>query len=219
MSAKSDRARAAAHNEEGLARFANWDIAEAIDAFKKATELAPDVAEYHLNLARAYARSSEFDQAMTSLGTFLANAPDHAAASRYERLFSSALDEVETLLTEQMPKLELSIPEIGKAMQMWLEYRITIGERPLRIPKPELWAAALTYTIVKINFQQLTLVQIAEAYGVKEKSVREKYSELVDTLDLMPADYRYFIGEENPLDKLVEAASLLEDLDRKFREE
>lgn len=219
MTAKSDRARAAAHNEEGLVLFKNWDIAQAIETFQKATGLAPDVAEYHLNLARAYARGSEFDQAMTSLGTFLANAPQHAAAARYERLFSSALDEVEALLTVQMPELEMSIPEIGKAMQMWLEFRITIGERPLRIPKPELWAAALTYTIVKINFEQLTLTQIAKAYGVKEKSVRDKYDELVETLDLMPADYRYFIGEENPLDKLVEAASLLEDLDRKFREE
>jgi len=33
----------------------------------------------------------------------------------------------------------------------------------------------------------------------------------------MAADYRYFTGEKNPLDKLVEAAQLLEDLDKKFK--
>jgi hypothetical protein len=33
----------------------------------------------------------------------------------------------------------------------------------------------------------------------------------------MPADYRYFAGENNPVDKLVEAARMLEDLDNKFQ--
>jgi len=41
----------------------------------------------------------------------------------------------------------------------------------------------------------------------------------VQTLDLMPADYRYFTGEKNPLDKLVEAARLLEELDRNFQDD
>ncbi|MCP4358102.1 MAG: hypothetical protein GY796_08830 [Chloroflexi bacterium] len=42
---------------------------------------------------------------------------------------------------------------------------------------------------------------------------------LVHTLDLMPADYRYFTGEENPLDKLVEATQLLEELERQFQDD
>jgi hypothetical protein len=39
----------------------------------------------------------------------------------------------------------------------------------------------------------------------------------VETLDVMPCDYRYFRGDENPLDKLVEAAELLEALEKRFR--
>jgi len=35
---------------------------------------------------------------------------------------------------------------------------------------------------------------------------------------VMPCDYRYFTGQENPLDKLVEAAELLEQLEVRFRE-
>ena len=34
----------------------------------------------------------------------------------------------------------------------------------------------------------------------------------------MPCDYRYFVGKENPLDKLVEAAELLEQLEARFQE-
>jgi hypothetical protein len=34
----------------------------------------------------------------------------------------------------------------------------------------------------------------------------------------MPADYRYFTGDDNPLDKLVEAAQMLELLERRFQE-
>jgi hypothetical protein len=32
----------------------------------------------------------------------------------------------------------------------------------------------------------------------------------------MPCDYRYFREKDNPLDKLVEAASMLEDLEERF---
>jgi len=35
----------------------------------------------------------------------------------------------------------------------------------------------------------------------------------------MPCDYRYFTGLQNPLDKLVEAAELLEQLEERFNEE
>ena len=33
----------------------------------------------------------------------------------------------------------------------------------------------------------------------------------------MPRDYRYFREDENPLDKLVEAASMLEEMEEQFR--
>jgi hypothetical protein len=32
----------------------------------------------------------------------------------------------------------------------------------------------------------------------------------------MPCDYRYFRGVDNPLDKLVEAANMLETLEERF---
>ena len=49
--------------------------------------------------------------------------------------------------------------------------------------------------------------------------MQEKYHDLLQTLDLMPADYRYFAGEENPLDKLVEAAQLLDEIYEDFQKD
>ncbi|RMG93906.1 MAG: tetratricopeptide repeat protein [Chloroflexi bacterium] len=209
--------RAIQHNEAGLAYYQAWEIDNAITEFQKAIQLEPDNPEFHLNLARAYARGGKFDQAMLSLGEFLRTETDEVIAERYERLFSSAMDEVETLMVDKMRQLKFPVQQIGKGIQMWLEYRITVGRKPLRIPKPALWAAAIAYAITKINFVQLTRAEIAAAFGVNERSLKEKFGELVSTLDLMPADYRYFTGKENPLDKLVEAAQLLEEMERRFK--
>jgi tetratricopeptide (TPR) repeat protein len=212
------KSRGKAANDAGLDYFSKWKMAEAITAFQKAVAADGTNPEYHLNLARAYARSGDYEQAMNSLGSYLQNETQEDVASRYERLFSSALDEVETNLIETSRKLGLSVAQTGKGIQMWLEYRITIGRRPLRIPKPELWAAGITYAIIKINFLETPRANVANAYKISERSLKEKYNELVETLDLMPADYRYFTGQENPLDKLIEAAKLLEKLDRDFQD-
>ena len=122
-------------------------------------------------------------------------------------------------MIEAMRQLKMPIDQIGKAIQMWLEFRIMIGRRPFRTPKPELWAAGITYAIVKVNFADLKRTNVAAVYGVNERALKEKYEEIVETLDLMPADYRYFTGKKNPLDKLVEAAQLLEELDRSFQDD
>ena len=216
---KKELQRAANKNEAGLRHYGEWEMEKAVGAFQEAAAADPENPEYHLNLARAYARSNDFHKAIQSLGDYLRTETDENVASRYERLFSSALDDVETLLIEKMEAMDLPVPLIGKAIQMWLEYRITVGRRPLRIPKPELWAAALTYAVCKINLRDVSRSEVAEVYDVSERSLKEKAGELITTLDLMPADFRYFIGEDNPLDKLVEAAQMLEDMYARFFDE
>jgi hypothetical protein len=133
-------------------------------------------------------------------------------------LFANAMDEVETLITEKMTKKGIPLDEIGAAIQMWLEYRIALGRRPLSIRKPQSWAAALDYTVRKVNFRDVILKDLARIYVVSESSIRNHHKDLVETLDIMPCDYRYFRGKNNPLDKLVEAATMLEELERRFRE-
>jgi tetratricopeptide (TPR) repeat protein len=219
MAAEKNKRQAAKQNKAGLEYFDNWEIDNAIAAFADAVKGDPDNPDYHLNLARAYARSSDYEHAMQALGDYIRTESDPDVVGRYERLFSSALDEVETVLIDTMRQEEMPLQQIGKAIQMWLEYRITVGRQPLPEAKPNLWAAALAYAIAKVNFTEVERPAIAKAFRVSDKALKAQYQQLISILDLMPADYRYFVGEENPLDKLVEAAQLLEELDAKFRDE
>jgi hypothetical protein len=116
-----------------------------------------------------------------------------------------------------MPAEGMSLEVVGAAIQMWVEYRVTIGKDFLDLSHPEEWAAALDYTVRKVNFKEAPLGKIAQMYQVTETAIRNGHGELVKTLDIMPCDYRYFRGEDNPLDKLVEAAIMLEDLEHRFR--
>lgn len=209
--------RARKANVLGLQHYERWDIDEAIKSFNEAIRLSPEEAEYHLNLARALARYGDFDAARRALGSYIRFEPNKDLAERFEQLFGGGMDEVETLVTQKMTRKGMPLEVVGAAVQMWMEYRICIGRRPLVIRKPETWASALDYTIRKVNFAELTQREIAEQYGVSPSTVRAYHNDLIQALDIMPCDYRYFRGEENPLDKLVEAAAMLEELEERFR--
>jgi len=204
-------------NALGLQQYERWEIDEAIESFKEAIRIAPEEPEFHLNLARALARSGEYDAARRALGSSIRFEPDKELAERFERLFAEGMDEVETLMTQQMTRKGLPLEVVGAAVQMWLEYRICVGRRPLVIRKAETWAAALDYTVRKVNFHELSQREISDLYGVSPSTVRAYHNDLVQILDIMPCDYRYFRGDDNPLDKLVEAAAMLEELEERFR--
>jgi tetratricopeptide (TPR) repeat protein len=205
-------------NALGLQQYERWEIDEAIESFEEAIQLNPKEPEFHLNLARTLARYGDFDAARRALGSYIRFEPDQSLAERFEQLFGEGMDEVETLLTQQMTREKLPLEVIGAAVQMWMEYRICIGRRPLIIRKPETWASALDYTIRKINFNELSQREIADMYGVSPSTVRAYHNDLVQALDIMPCDFRYFRGDENPLDRLIEAAAMLEELEERFRQ-
>lgn len=205
-------------NALGLQQYERWEIDEAIESFEEAIQLNPKEPEFHLNLARTLARYGDFDAARRALGSYIRFEPDESLAERFEPLFGEGMDEVETLLTQQMTRKKLPLEVIGAAVQMWMEYRICIGRRPLIIRKPETWASALDYTIRKINFKELSQREIADMYGVSASTVRAYHNDLVQALDIMPCDFRYFRGDENPLDRLIEAAAMLEELEERFRQ-
>lgn len=209
--------RARKANALGLQQYERWEIEEAIDSFKEAIRQAPEEPEAHLNLARALARYGDYDAARRALASYIRYEPDRELAERFEQLFGEGMDEVETMVTQQMTRKGLPLEVVGAAVQMWLEYRICVGRRPLIIRKPETWAAALDYTVRKVNFHELSQKEMSELYGVSASTLRAYHNDLIQTLDVMPCDYRYFRGEDNPLDKLVEAAAMLEELEERFR--
>ena len=212
-------AQAANFNQTGLRQYAAWNIAAAVAAFEQAAEAAPENPEYHLNLARAYARAGRYDNAMRSLGDYLHVETDESLAARYERMFSSAFDKVEERLVAGSERLQLPMPLTGKAIQMWLEYRLTLGRQRLVETEPAVWAAALVQAVNTANLSKMPRKQVAAVFEVSEQALAERFDALEATLDLIPADYRYFIGEENPLDKLVEAAQLLDQENRASKDE
>ena len=206
---------AARHNDRGLKLYGAWEIDDAIVAFKEAAANYPENPEYQLNLARAYARAGNYPEAMQSLGEYLHVETDENLTDRYERLFSSALDEVEASLIDGMRGMDLPVQLTGKAMQMWLEYRLTVGRQPIeQLDQPELWAASLCYLACKINFQETSRIEVAAIYDVDLLEMKNKCNVLIETLDLITADYRYFTGEENPLDEVFEAAQRMDQLVR-----
>jgi tetratricopeptide (TPR) repeat protein len=214
----ANRTKAKRWNEEGLKQYERWECESAIKSFERASQFEPDNPDFYLNIARVLARSGNYEYALRALGEFIRyEQEDTALVQRFEALFSNTLDSVERLITSKMPRAGLSLEEVGAAIQMWLEFRIAWGRRALEIRKPGVWAAVLDYAVRKVNFRELTQKQIATMYGISEKSLRARFNDLMETLDLMPCDYRYFRGKENPLDKLVEAAVLLEKLEERFQ--
>jgi tetratricopeptide (TPR) repeat protein len=213
----TDKLRAQTLNRTGLEHYERWEMESAITLFQEAVRLDDAEAQYHLNLARAQVRIGDYELMLQALGNYLRTQQDQTLVGRFEAIFSNALDEVESLLTTIIPQHGVGLEIAGAAIQMWVEYRVTIGEGPLDLRHPEEWAAALDYTVRKVNFTEAPIKDIARWYNTSEPAIRSNHANLVEILDIMPCDYRYFRGQENPLDKLVEAAMMLEDLEKRFR--
>lgn len=219
QSTTAKRRKAQGLFDNAIASYERWDVEDAIKGLEEVVALHPDNAGYHMSMAQVLSRSGDFDRALRALANYLRLEPNSKVSSRIEQLFASGMDPVEDHLTEKMTTAHLPIDMIGAAIHMWLEFRIILGEEPLNIPKPEAWAAALDYTVRKVNLHDQPLEELAEHYGISTDTLRKHHTTLVERLDIMPCDYRYFTGKQNPLDKLVEAAELLEELEKRFRRE
>lgn len=213
----TEKLRAQTLNRTGLEHYERWEMESAITLFQEAVRLDDSEPEYHLNLARVQVRMGDYEMMLQALGNYLRTQKDEYLVSRFEAIFSTALDEVESRLTTVMPQHGVGLEITGAAIQMWVEFRVSIGERPLNVSRPAEWAAALDYTVRKVNFAEASIEEIADWYETSEVVIRHNHADLVEELDIMPCDYRYFRGDENPLDKLVEAAMMLEDLEKRFR--
>jgi tetratricopeptide (TPR) repeat protein len=215
----ADRRKAESIYQEAMAAYDRWDVDMAIEKLEAALQLYPNNTDYLMSLAQTLARAGDFDRALRALANFLRLEPNSPIANRIEQLFASGMDPVEEVLTEKMTAAQQQLEMVGGAIQMWMEFRIALGKESLNIPKPETWAAALDYTVRKVNLRDVPLSELAEFYGISADTLRKHHKTLVQMLDIMPCDYRYFTGEQNPLDKLVEAAEILDKLEARFHRE
>lgn len=203
---------------EGLARYREWQLEQAVESLRKAIRLDSANPDHHLNLAAALARAGDYDQALQSVADFLSLEAAGPVASRFQQMLTNALDRIESILTEKMTASGMSLEAIGAALQMWLEFRISMGRQHIVKRAPQAWAAALDYTVRKVNFRDRDLTDLARQYGTTARTIMKRHKQIVQTLDIMPCDYRYFVGQDNPLDLLVEAATMLEELEHQFSE-
>jgi len=217
-SATAKKEKADSLDQEGLEHYLQWELDGAVDCFRRAAVMFPANADYHLNLARALARSGDYDLALKSIAEFLRCEPSGALAGRFQQIFLNSLDRVETILTEKMSAAGAPLEEIGAALQMWLEFRIAMGREPIARSAPNAWAAALDFAVQKVNIHDSDLSALAQRYGTTPATVRKRHKQIIQALDVMPCDYRYFTGKQNPLDKLVEAALMLEEMEIHFSE-
>lgn len=215
----AERKKAEFLYKEAMEAYDRWEVDEAVEKLEGALKIIPNNAAYHMSLAQILSRAGDFDRALRSLANYLRLMPDSEVAERIQQLFASGMDPIEEHLTEKMSASKMPIDMIGAAIQMWMEFRIALGEEPLSMPKPEAWAAALDYTVRKVNLHDAPLDYLVNLYQVSAETMRKHNKTLVKRLDIMPCDYRYFTGDENPLDKLVEAAELLERLESRFSAE
>ncbi len=209
---------AAQYCRDGLNYYANWDVERAVEAFQSAIALNRNEIDYYLYLAQSYIRLGDYPSMRQALGKFIERESDLKLVERFQAFFGSAMDSVETVLTEVMAAHEVPLPVIGAAIQMWLEFRLARGRDPINLSgiKSSTWAAALDYTIRKVNFHETTADALAEWYSIDPQAVKHYSTIIIETVDVMPCDYRYYRGMENPLDKLVEAAMQLEELESRF---
>jgi tetratricopeptide (TPR) repeat protein len=117
---KIAREKAAQLCQEGLDYYAHWDIERAIEVFKSAIALNSLEADYCLYLAQSYVRLGNYEMMRKALGRFLQLNREPELTERFERLFGSSMDEVETYLTQTMTQHDVPLEVIGAAIQMWL---------------------------------------------------------------------------------------------------
>jgi tetratricopeptide (TPR) repeat protein len=167
-----------------LARLGRLD--EARELADRAVADAPHNPD-HRALRRWIERGAPRDEPVHPLRTEPGESADAPAApSRRERSWDVA---VVKLLERNMREAGFTALQVERARALWDDY---LGERELRVKKPEICAAAVHYAIGLVNgVNGITQASIAKRYGVPAKSVSSRYGDIRQTLALRPNDPRY----------------------------
>ena len=204
------------------------EFARGEDIIRKAIAVNPEFVEGHTGLARCMAARGDFEGAHSALRAAKEKFPlslDLRRATKEIEHHEETLKEYEKLRgsqrvdkggkkilkrTEQDPVLVLAKTsmveegfspfQIKSAEQLWKDFRRT--QNP-RTQKPEVWAAAIEYTIIRLDFSNLlwkktriTQRYLAEKYSVSLWTVSRNFTRIATTLKLSQFDQRY---ATNPL--------------------
>lgn len=101
----------------------------------------------------------------------------------------SPLLRVRAAFESRMQEGGFSRAEVDCARLLWADFH---REQPVRLKKPEVYAAAVEYAIGLVHGRSgATQASIARRYGVAATSLSQRFGQIRDALDLEPGDPRY----------------------------
>lgn len=78
---------------------------------------------------------------------------------------------------------------LDQALQLWRDVAAEVDVSRTR--KPETWAAALIYTVARLQLGDLTQEETADWFDVSAITISQKYRQMAETLELTLLDTRY----------------------------
>ena len=96
---------------------------------------------------------------------------------------------VEALLRQRMPEEGFHLEQIDNAIRLWHDYERKVQ---LKYSNPDSWAAAVEYTISKLDKDaRVTQKSVATKYGISVSSVSTKFKRIWSALEAQEFDARY----------------------------
>lgn len=78
---------------------------------------------------------------------------------------------------------------LDRCLQLWRDFAAEVDVSRTR--KPETWAAALMYTVARLQMGDLSQQETADWFDVSAITVSQKYRQMAEVLDLVVLDARY----------------------------
>jgi tetratricopeptide (TPR) repeat protein len=203
----------------GCAKFVSGENEEGIKSLRRAIYLDNKNVYAYADLASCYTKINRFNEARKTIREGLSRVPgnpfllraqtvierakgeynkvkegEKKAKHKIDKIKDSEFQQVRRSLLKGMRNAEYSETQKGSAERLWYDF---FRMRKLRIKRPENWAAALEYTIIRLDLiEGKTQKIIASKYGVSETIVSSRFSDICRTLDIRAFDKRYSIRED-----------------------
>jgi tetratricopeptide (TPR) repeat protein len=203
----------------GWARFVSGESEEGIKRLKRAIDLDNKNVYAYADLASCYMKINRFNEARRIVKEGLSRVPgdpfllrtqtavertrgEHRKVKEEEKKVKYRIDKIKDSEFRKVRKTLLrgmgvagySETQKMSAEKLWYDfYRM----RKLQIRRPEIWAAALEYTIIRLDLiEGETQKTIASKYGVSQTIISSRFNDICRTLDIKVFDKRYSVGKD-----------------------
>ncbi len=203
----------------GCAKFVSGESEEGIKRLRRAIYLDNKNVYAYADLASCYTKINRFNEERKTIREGLSRVPgdpfllraqaviervkgeynkvkegEKKVKYKIDKIKDSEFQKVRRSLLKGMRHAEYSETQKASAEKLWYDF---FRMRKLRIKRPESWAAALEYTIIRLDLiEGKTQKIIASKYGVSETIVSSRFNDICRTLDIRVFDKRYSIRED-----------------------